>query len=304
MYDVVIIGGGPAGLSAALYAGRGGMKTLVFEKLFCGGQAALTYEIENYPGFLSRPSGSELAQKLEEHAKTFGAEFSNETVKEIENAESAIKVVKTRSKSYETRSIIFAMGAKPRLLGVDGEAKLKGLGVSYCATCDGAFFKGQTAVVVGGGNTACEDALYLANFCTSVYLVHRRDRFRADKVLADKILSHDKITPIMDSVIEKIIGDTAVKAVELKNVKSGQSQILETAAVFVAVGVVPENDAAKGVVELDEGGFIKTDVRMRTSIPGIFAAGDVRNTVLRQVVTAVSDGAVAATSAINYVSEQ
>jgi thioredoxin reductase (NADPH) len=304
MYDVIIIGGGAAGLNAALYAGRGGMRTLLIEKLAPGGQVALTYEVDNYIGFDENPTGQELADKMLAHAKKFGVEITNETVKSIENEEEPVKTVRTRKNGYETRTIILAPGATPRKLDVDGEERLRGMGVSYCATCDGAFFKGQMAAVVGGGNTACEDALYLARFCTKVYLIHRREGFRAAATVLDKVKAEPKIEIITNAVVEKIEGDTAVSGVHVKNVKTGETALLDVAAVFIAVGIVPDTELAKTVVALDEGGFIKTDDYMRTSTPGIFAAGDARDTVLRQIITAAADGAIAAVSAVNQINSQ
>lgn len=301
VYDVVIIGGGAAGLDAALYAGRGGMKTLVIEKLAYGGQAATTYEIDNYLGFIDEPSGMELGEKMLAHAKKFGAEFVSETVKSIDRAYDKIKRIHTRNNVYETRTIIFATGAKPRKLDVQGEEELRGAGVSYCATCDGAFFKGQTAVVVGGGNTAFEDALYLAGFCGKVYLVHRSQKFRAAQTLVDKVKQNPKIELLTDYIVTKIQGDTSVQSVVLSHTLSGRVKKLDTAAVFIAIGVLPNSELAGTVVRLNEQGFIITDREMQTNIKGIYAAGDVRDTPLRQVITAAADGAVAANSAILYV---
>lgn len=301
LYDVIIIGGGAAGLGAALYTSRGGMKTLVIEKLSYGGQAATTHEIDNYLGFTDGPSGMELGEKMHAHAKQFGAEFVNETVKTIENADDSIKRICTRRNVYETRTIIFATGAKPRKLEVPGEEELRGAGVSYCATCDGAFFKGQTAVVVGGGNTAFEDALYLANFCSQIYLVHRSRKFRAAQLLVDKVTQNPKIELLTDYVITKIQGDTTVQSVVLSHTMSDRIKRLDTAAVFIAVGSIPESALAGTVVHLNEQGFIVTDREMKTNVKGIYAAGDVRDTPLRQVITAAADGAVAANSAILYV---
>lgn len=303
MYDLVIIGGGAAGLSAALYAGRGGMKTLVIEQLAAGGQVRKTYEVDNYLGFYDHPTGEELAVDMEKHAKLFGAVFVAETVKSIEHADAPVKVIHTRKNTYMTKAIIFATGAKPRLLGVPGEQELSGMGVSYCATCDGAFFKGKNTVVVGGGNTAFEDALYLANFASSVTLVHRSEKFRAAATLTEQVKANGKIRMVTNTVVQKIIGQQKVEGVLLKDTVSGETQQLGTDAVFVAVGVVPESALAGTVVELCPYGFIETDMYMKTNVKGIFAAGDVRNTPLRQVITAAADGAVAATTAIQYVNE-
>lgn len=304
MYDVIIIGSGPAGLSAALYASRGGMKTLVIEKLGCGGQAALTYEVDNYPGVTNSPSGLELAENMKAHAKKFGAEFTMENVKAIDNINSRIKTVVTRKNSYETKAVILAMGSSARTLGVDGEEQFKGLGVSYCAYCDGAFCSGKDAVVVGGGNTAFEDALYLSRFCENVAIIHRSDTFKAEKNLVDKARANEKIILITDTVVEKILGSSAVNSVLVKNVKSGKAMEIETSAVFIAIGTKPQSELVKGFAELDKNSFIKTDANMRTSIDGVFAAGDVRDTVLRQIITAAADGAVAATSAVHYVNNE
>lgn len=303
VYDIVIIGGGAAGLGASLYAGRGGMKTLVIEKLAYGGQAVKTYEIDNYLGFSDQPSGIELGEKMTEHAQKFGAEFVSETVKSIDNADEKIKVIKTRKNTYETKSIIFATGAKPRLLGVPGEKELLGMGVSYCATCDGAFFRGQTAVVVGGGNTAFEDAVYLSNFCAKVYLVHRSSSFKAAQTLVDKVMHSDKIEVLTDYTVEKIQGDVSVQSVVLKHTLSDRVKKLDTSAVFVAIGICPDSELAGTVVKLNKYGFITTDRYMQTNVKGIYAAGDVRDTPLRQVITAAADGAVAANSAIFYINE-
>lgn len=301
IYDMIVIGGGAAGLNAALYASRGGMKTLVIEKLAYGGQAVKTYEIDNYLGFDENPTGLELGQKMEKHAKKFGAEFTSETVKEIINADGPIKTIKTRRNTYMTRAIIFATGAKPRHLDVTGEDTFTGMGVSYCATCDGAFFKGQNTVVVGGGNTAFEDALYLANFCAKVYIVHRSQNFKASHILIEKVKANEKIEILTDYTVEKIQGDTAVNSVILKHTLSDRIKKLETSAVFVAIGIVPESTLASTVVKINSNGFIITDRYMATNVKGIFAAGDVRDTPLRQVITAAADGAIAAISAINYL---
>lgn len=301
MYDVIIIGAGPAGLSAAVYACRGGLKTLVIEKLAVGGQAVLTYEVDNYPGFDDLPSGAALTEKMKNHAVKAGAEFVSETVKGIEKAGDKIKTVVTRKNRYKTKTIIFAMGARPKKLGVDGEERLTGMGVSYCAYCDGAFFKGKDAVVVGGGNTAFEDTLYLAEFCENVALINRSDTFRAENSLVEKAQNNDKIILVKNSVVEKINGETCVKTIHMRNTVTGEITEIETAAVFIAIGTQPVSELARDIVRINENGFIVTDEHMRTDIEGIFAAGDVRNTVLRQIITAAADGAVAAVSAIRYL---
>ena len=302
MYDIIIIGGGAAGMSAAIYALRGGMKTLVLEKVATGGQASKTYEIDNYPGFGNSPSGPELMQEFLSHAQKLGAEIRTEAVREIENIDGDIKTVKTRKGTYETRSIILATGATPRKLGVPGEAELSGAGVSYCATCDGAFFKGLDTVVIGGGNTAMEDALYLARFCEHVFIMNRSKNFKASKTLFDKANAEPKITIYTDMIAEGFVGNGRLERVLAKNSETGEQGFINASGVIIAIGITPENTIAqKYGVELCERGFIKTDMYLATNIPGVYAAGDCRVSPLRQVVTAAADGAVAATSAINYI---
>lgn len=304
MYDVAIIGGGPAGMSAAIYAARGGMKTIVLEKLSCGGQVLKTYEIDNYPGFADNPTGEELAKAIENHAKKFDVSFVSENVKSIENAEYDIKIIHTRKNKYMTKAIIFATGATPKMLGADGEAQLTGAGVSYCATCDGAFFKDKEVCVIGGGNTAIEDALYLAPICSKVYVINRSKRFRASARLMDSARANGKIEFIEDSVVERFNGTTMLESVLVKNVVTGEKSTLKVSGAIVAIGVVPSSGIAGATgIELCERNFIKTDMYLATNIKGIFAAGDVRVSPLRQVITAAADGAVAATSAVNYVNE-
>ena len=304
MYDVAIIGGGPAGMSAAIYASRGGMKTILIEKMSCGGQVLKTNEIDNYPGFADNPTGEELAKAIENHAKKFDVFFTAENVKSIENAEFDVKVIHTRKNTYMTKSIIFATGATPKMLGADGEAMLTGAGVSYCATCDGAFFKDKDVCVIGGGNTAIEDALYLAPICSKVYVVNRSKRFRASVKLMEAARANSKIEFIEDSVVERFNGTTMLDNVLIKNVVTNEKSTLKVSGAIVAIGVVPSSGLAKATgVETCELGFIKTNLYLATNIKGIFAAGDVRTSPLRQVITAAADGAVAATSAVNYVNE-
>lgn len=304
MYDIIIIGGGAAGLSAAIYAQRGGMKTLVLEAVSYGGQINYTYDVDNYPGFFENPKGEELSACFFKHAEKFGAEISTEAVREIEDYDKEIKTVVTRRNRYQTKAVIFATGAEPRKLEVEGENTFAGLGVSYCATCDGAFFKGQTTAVVGGGNTAFEDALYLARFSSKVYLINRSEKFRASKTLVDKAKKNEKIIILTNSTIDKIHGKDVVDSLDLKNTLTGKLTNIETSAVFVAIGRIPKSELAGRYVYLTNDGFIRTDREMRTDVKGIFAAGDVRDTPLRQIVTAASDGAIAAVTAINYINEQ
>lgn len=302
MYDIIIIGGGAAGMSAAVYAMRGGMKTLVLEKLACGGQAAKTYEIDNYPGVADNPTGPALMESFEKHALKFGVEIKKEAVREIINPDGDIKTVKTRKGEYNTKTIIIATGASPKQLGVPGEIELQGAGVSYCATCDGAFFKGKDTVVIGGGNTAMEDALYLAGFCEHVFVMNRSEKFRASKVLLDKVKANEKITVYTNLVSERFEGDGKLERIIAKNVNTGDMGYINASGVIVAIGITPENTVAKKCgVELCERGFVKTDMYLATNVKGIFAAGDCRVSPLRQVITAAADGAIAATSAINYI---
>lgn len=302
MYDIIIIGGGAAGLSAAIYAMRGGMKTLVLEKVATGGQATKTYEIDNYPGFANAPSGPELMQEFLKHAQKYDVEIRTEAVREIENIDGDIKTVKTRKGTYETRTIILATGATPRKLGVPGEAELTGAGVSYCATCDGAFFKGLDTVVIGGGNTAMEDALYLARFCEHVFIMNRSKNFKASKTLFDKVKAEPRITVYTDMISEGFVGNGRLEKVLAKNTETGEQGFINASGVIIAIGITPENTIAKKYgIELCERGFVKTDMYLATNIPGVYAAGDCRVSPLRQVVTAAADGAIAATSAINYI---
>ena len=303
MYDIVIIGAGAAGMAASLYAGRSGMKTLVIESTAVGGQMNQTYEIANYPGISNSPDGTSLSMAMRDHAKEYGAEFVSETVREIEDFDLKIKKVKTRKNIYQAKTIIFATGANPRKLGVDGEDRFYGMGVSYCATCDGAFFKGQETAVIGGGNTAFEDALYLSRFCKKVYLIHRREGFRAETTMVNAAKKNEKIEFVLNKTVEKINGDTTVSSISLKDTITGALSELDVNGVFVAVGRDANNSLAKKYVKIDDEGFIITDRFMRTNVKGIYAAGDVRDTPLRQVVTAAADGAVAATTAIHYVNE-
>ncbi len=291
-FDVIIIGGGPGGLSCALYTARANLKTLVFEGTGIGGQVNYTYEVDNYLGFSG--SGAELSEKMKKQVEKFDVTFLSEKVREISDWDKEWKTIKTRKGVYRAKAVVIATGANPRLLGVDGEDRLKGAGVSYCATCDGAFFKDKTVMVVGGGNTALEDAVYLSKFCRAVYLIHRRDGFRANAKLLEKVKNSQKILIKTNEVVEKIQGDNAVKSVVLRHTLSSKISVVDTDAVFVAIGRIPETSLAGDKLKLDDAGYIVTDENMRTNIPGVYAIGDVRNTPLRQIVTAAADGAVAA----------
>lgn len=295
IYDLIIIGAGPAGLTASIYASRAGLDFIVIDKSFvAGGQIMNTYEIENYPG-LDLLSGMELSAKFSEHAERLGMEMLNEEVENIENT-AEYKIVTTSENVYKAKNIILATGANHRLLKIEGEEKLKGRGVSYCATCDGAFFREKTALVVGGGDVAVEDAMFLARFCKKVYLVHRRDSLRAAKILQNKLFEIDKIEVVWDTVPLEIIGDTVVTGLKVRNVKTNEESVIDTDAVFVAVGIVPATENYKDLLELNDGGYIVTDKYCQSSVPGIYACGDIRDTPLRQVITAAADGAIAVSS--------
>ena len=300
MHDVIIIGSGPAGLSAAIYAKRAALDTLVIEKSpLSGGQILNTYEVDNYPG-LPKISGMELGQKMREHANQQQVSFVTESVKEIISEDDVKKVV-TNKNTYETKTVILAMGASHRALGVPGEEELCGMGVSYCATCDGAFFKNRIVAVVGGGDVALEDALFLARGCKQVYLIHRRDEFRGAKILQEQVRNTENITLCMDSVVEKIEGEDSVEKILTINKKTQEKKELEVQGVFIAVGILPNTDEIQGLPTRDEAGYIVAGEDGVTDVPGIFVAGDCRTKQLRQVITATADGANAVTSVEKYL---
>ena len=291
MYDLIIIGAGPAGLTAAVYGMRAGLRVLVLEEQAPGGQLALTPEVENYPSW-PKISGWELASKIHEQAVAAGAEVRSEPVTGLRKTESGW-IVDTAAGSHEGRRIIVANGAKRRKLGCPGETEFTGRGVSYCAVCDGAFFRGKTVCVVGGGNTAMEDALYLAEICPKVYLIHRRDSFRGEQKLQKAVAASERIEVLWNTTVEAVEGEGRVQRVRLAG---GQAGTLDTDGVFVAVGLAPDNERFAGVLEL-ENGYIRAGEDCRTSAHGIFAAGDTRTKEIRQILTAAADGAVAATLA-------
>lgn len=300
MYDLIIIGSGPAGLSAAIYAQRAMLNTLVIEKsVMSGGQVLNTYEVDNYPGYRGI-NGFDLGLKFREHADQLGSTFVEEEVKSI-LVENNTKKVITDKQTYETKSIIIATGARYRNLEVPGETEFSGMGVSYCATCDGAFFRNKTTCVIGGGDVAVEDAIFLARMCEKVYVIHRRDEFRAAKSLQEKLFSLDNVEIIWDSKVKQIKGDGKVNSIEITNVKTNEDKTIDTDGVFVAVGIIPNSDDFEGVVEMNEQRYIIAEEDCVTNIEGIFAAGDIRTKMLRQIITAASDGANAVTSVQNYI---
>ena len=301
MYDCIIIGGGPAGLSAQIYAGRAELKTLRIEKGFPGGQVLNTYEVDNYPG-LPMLDGMTLAMQMSEHAGKYGVEEAMADVLRIEDAASVVKKVVTADAVYETKTIIVATGCHHRLLGVPGEDRLSGHGVSYCATCDGGFFRQKDVLVVGGGDVAVEDALYLTRMCNKVYLAHRRDTLRAAGILARTAMNHEKLEILWNTEIDAIGGGDKVEEVTIRNNRTQQIEQLPIDAIFIAVGMEPNTEILKDLVEC-ENGFVCCNEYMETSVKGIFAAGDLRVKPLRQVVTAVSDGAVAVTGVRKYLEE-
>ena len=302
LYDIIIIGGGPAGLSAGLYGARSRAKTLILEKGKWGGQAATTEELENYPGSIEQPTGPEITARMKRQVEEFGAETKAETVTKLE-LDGKIKRVITDSAEYQAKTVIIATGAKPRLLGCPGELELRGKGVSYCATCDADFFTDLRVVVVGGGDSAIQEAIYLTKFAEKVTVIHRRDELRAAKSIQERAFANPKIDFIWDSVVTEIKGDGIVESVVVKNVKTNEIKEMQTDGVFMFVGYDPVSDLVKGLVDMDEKGYIITDENMSTSVEGVFAAGDVRVKSLRQVVTAASDGAIAAVRAEHYISE-
>ena len=293
LYDVIVIGGGPGGYTAALYAARANLSVAILEKLSPGGQMGTTDVIDNYPGFPQGVNGFELAMQMKEGAERFGAQTQLAEVTQVELA-GQVKTVHTSGGDYQARTVVLATGAHPRELGLPGERELRGRGVSYCATCDGMFYRGKTVVVVGGGNTAVSDVLYLSRLCEKVYLVHRRDTLRASKVYLDPLQKAENVEFVWDSEVKQLLRDQAVTGVRVRNKKTGEERDIPCAGVFVAVGYLPNTQLYRGQVELDEAGYVLADETTQTNLPGVFAVGDLRKKPLRQVVTAASDGAVAA----------
>ena len=309
VYDMIIIGSGPAGLAAGIYAKRAELSVLVLEKsLVSGGQIINTYEVDNYPG-IPGVNGFDLGMKMREHCETLQVPFVNAEVKEFSvtdkmEGEIPLKRIVTEDLTqYEARTVIIAAGARNRTLAVPGEPEFSGRGVSYCATCDGAFFRNRVTAVVGGGDVAVEDALFLARLCRKVYVIHRRKEFRAARVLCSRLLAMENVEVIWDTVVEEICGEGQVTGLKLANVRTEERSEIEIDGVFIAVGTVPESDLYKGSVQTDQGGYLIADETGRTSAPGVYAAGDIRTKQLRQVITAASDGANSVFTAEKYLNE-
>lgn len=303
IYDLIIIGSGPAGLCAAIYAQRARLSCITIERNYTsGGQVINTYEVDNYPG-LPGINGFDMAQQFRTHAEKLGAEFVEAEVEKIELSDDNVKKVVTDGKCYYAKALIVATGAKHRTLLVKGEEELSGMGVSYCATCDGAFFKNKTVAVVGGGDVAVEDAIFLARTCEKVYLVHRRDELRAAKALQEAAFAEEKIVPVWNSVVTEIVGEDKVESIKLKNTSTNEKEEIAVDGVFVAVGILPNTELFQGILTLNENGYIQAGEDGKTNVAGIFAAGDVRTKHLRQIITAAADGANAVSSVQEYLIE-
>lgn len=299
MYDVVIIGAGTAGLTSSIYSNRGGLSTLIIENNMYGGQIVTSHRIENYPS-LANISGFEFVQNLYEQAVSLGAILSYENITNF-NFNSKVKTITTDKNTYETKSVIIATGSVYRKINCQNEAEFDGKGVSYCATCDGAFYKNKEVCILGGGNTALDEAMFLSHICKKVYLIHRRDVFRADKKTIDNVKSTKNIEILTNYTAQSVDGEKLVSSITLKSTVDESIKKIDISGVFVAIGRIPQTDIFKDVIDLDQSGYIISDESCKTKIPGIFVAGDVRTKSLRQLVTATSDGAVAATNAIEYI---
>jgi len=303
LYDVVIIGGGPAGLTAGLYTSRAQLKTLLVERMIMGGQVMTTTKVENYPGFPGGIDGPDLMVRFQEHCQEFGLETEYGEVESLLDRGKE-KVLTIDGKEVRARTVIITTGAEPRKLGIPGETEFTGRGVSYCATCDGAFFRGVPVAIAGGGDTAAEEALFLTRFASKVYVVHRRDELRATRILQERLFAHEKTEMLWNSTVVRAEGNASgLQAVELKDTVSGESRRLDLQGLFVAIGVTPKAHFLAEVLDLDPEGYILTDAECRTSMPGVFAAGDVRKKILKQIATAVGDGAIAAIMAEKYLED-
>jgi len=303
VYDLIIVGGAPAGLTAAIYAGRAALDTLLLTGPSLGGQVATTNLVENFPGFPEGINGAELAQRIQRQAKRFGAHIVTETVNGVDLSASPF-TVETRAQTYRGRTVIIATGAFPRRLGVPGEAEFFGRGVSTCATCDGFFYKDKRVVVVGGGDSAIDEGLFLTKFAREVIVVHRRDQLRATKVYQERAFANPKMRFVWDSVVEEVLGEQTVTGVRVRNVKTGETSVIEADGMFVYIGLIPGTKRFVGQVEMDEQGYIITDQHQRTNVPGVFAAGDVQSPDFRQIVVAAGSGAVAAIQADRFLTEK
>ncbi|HUX75944.1 MAG TPA: thioredoxin-disulfide reductase [Anaerolineae bacterium] len=303
VYDLIIIGGAPAGLTAAIYAGRAALKSLLLTGPFPGGQVTTTDMVENFPGFPDGINGAELAQRIQRQAERFGTQIVMDTVTKADFSTPPF-TVRTDSQTYRGRTVIIATGAVPRRLGVPGEAEFFGRGVSTCATCDGFFYKDKRAVVVGGGDSAIDEGLFLTKFAREVIVVHRRDQLRATKIYQERAFANPKMRFVWDSVVEEVLGEKTVTGVRVRNVKTGETSVIEADGMFVYIGMVPGTKLFAGQVEMDEWGYIVTDRRQRTSVPGVFAAGDVQSPDFRQIVVAAGSGAMAAIEAERLLAEQ
>ena len=303
IYDVIVIGGGPGGYTAALYCARAGLQTVMLEKMMPGGQMALTEQIDNYPGFDQGVDGFTLGQQMKKGAERFGAETRTADVLSVK-LEGEIKEVETTDGIVSGRVVILATGAATRELGLPGEKELVGRGVSYCATCDGMFFRGKTVVVVGGGNSAAADAMVLSRVCEKVILVHRRDTLRATKVYHKPLMEAENVAFRWNSTVTELLQEGRLTGVKVKDTITGEETVVPCDGLFVSIGRAPASELVKGVLELDEAGYVKADESTRTSIPGVFAVGDVRTKVLRQIITAAADGAVASHYADEYLASK
>lgn len=299
-YDTIIVGGGPAGLSAGIYAMRSGLKTVLIEKFAPGGQMIVTDFVENYPGFPAGIGGPDLSAEMEKQARSLGLEILSTEVISVDFTKDE-KIVVTPEGELKASTVILAVGASPRTLGVPGERKFFGRGVSTCATCDGAFFRNKEIAVVGGGNTAIQDAVFLTKFASKVTIIHRRSELRATKILQDRAVKNPKINFALSSIVVDIEGDVKVERIVIENTQDGTRRTIPVDGVFMLIGTVPNTDYFRGVIDLDPAGYIITDEGMRTSVPGVFAAGDCRRKMLRQMVTAASDGAIAAVAAEEHI---